>query len=191
VGKTALVGALGDAAEHAGAETVRVDARALDASPEAFRGAVGDLTGPARRVALLDTYELLTPLDGWLRTELLPEVPSDALLVIAGRQPPGAEWTADPGWRDLLRVVSLRNLPPADARGPCAPPASSELARPGDDPLRHRLVEVDRRVLIEVDLPGGTSFDDVGGPGRADDVRLGCVVHPRGCTHGSRRRRCR
>jgi len=116
VGKTALLGAFADAAEHAGVEAVRVDARALDASPEAFRAAVGDLSGAARRVVLLDTYELLTPLDGWLRTQFLPSLPADALLVIAGRQPPSAEWTADPGWLDLLRVVSLRNLPPDDAR---------------------------------------------------------------------------
>ena len=31
--------------------------------------------------------------------------PDDALVVIAGRHPPGSRWLADPAWRDLLRVV--------------------------------------------------------------------------------------
>ncbi|MDN5859422.1 MAG: hypothetical protein L0H84_12440, partial [Pseudonocardia sp.] len=35
---------------------------------------------------------------------------------IAGRAPPGARWVADPAWREMMRTVSLRNLPPEDAR---------------------------------------------------------------------------
>jgi hypothetical protein len=35
--------------------------------------------------------------------------------VIAGRQPP-SRWLTDPGWRELLRVVSLRNLRPDETR---------------------------------------------------------------------------
>jgi hypothetical protein len=36
--------------------------------------------------------------------------------VIAGRSRPDEAWRQDPGWRDLLRVVSLRNLGPEDVR---------------------------------------------------------------------------
>jgi hypothetical protein len=36
--------------------------------------------------------------------------------VVASRSGPGLRWRGDPGWRDLLRVVSLRNLEPEDAR---------------------------------------------------------------------------
>src|SRR5690606_11007623 len=43
-------------------------------------------------------------------------LPASALVVIAGRNPPSARWGTDPGWRDLLRVIALRNLPPEDAR---------------------------------------------------------------------------
>jgi hypothetical protein len=44
------------------------------------------------------------------------ESPTAHLVVIAGRHPPGSRWLADPAWRDLLRVISLRNLSPEDSR---------------------------------------------------------------------------
>ena len=65
---------------------------------------------------LLDTYERLAPLDDWVRTRLLPRLPPTALTVVAGRVGPGPAWRADPAWRELLRVVSLRNLSPEESR---------------------------------------------------------------------------
>jgi hypothetical protein len=47
---------------------------------------------------------------------LLPHLPATALTVIAGRAPPSPDWRADPGWHDLLRVVSLRNLGAEESR---------------------------------------------------------------------------
>ena len=67
-------------------------------------------------VLLIDTYERLEPLDGWVRTEMLPRLPSTALTVIAARNPPDPAWRADSAWGDLLRVVSLRNLSPIESR---------------------------------------------------------------------------
>ena len=75
----------------------------------------GELLG-AQPVLLVDTYEMLAPLDVWIRETFLAALPDDVLVVIAGRNPPGPAWTADPAWRGLLRVVSLRNLSPEDAR---------------------------------------------------------------------------
>lgn len=67
-------------------------------------------------VLLIDTYERLAPLDGWVRTEMLPRLPSTALTVIAGRNPPDPAWRADSAWGDLLRMFSLRNLSPVESR---------------------------------------------------------------------------
>jgi len=67
-------------------------------------------------VILFDTYERLSPLDDWVRTRLLPRLPATALTVVAGRTPPDSAWRADPAWRELLRVVSLRNLSPEESR---------------------------------------------------------------------------
>jgi hypothetical protein len=36
--------------------------------------------------------------------------------VLAGRDRPAAGWLADAGWRDLIRVVPLRNLRPAESQ---------------------------------------------------------------------------
>ena len=72
--------------------------------------------GLERPVLLLDTFEAAPGLEDWLREVFVPALPAGALTVIAGRAQPGDEWRRDPGWRDLLRVVSLRNLGPDDAR---------------------------------------------------------------------------
>lgn len=38
-------------------------------------------------------------------------------MIIASRRAPDATWRwSDPGWRDLLRVVALRNLSPDQTR---------------------------------------------------------------------------
>lgn len=121
-GKTALLNELTATAEDAGVAPVRVDARTVPPSPAGLLAALGVAGGesaatsfPGRGLLLLDTYELFACLDDWLRERFLPDLPADTLVVIAGRHPP-TRWLADPGWRDLLRVVSLRNLPPVDTR---------------------------------------------------------------------------
>jgi len=63
-----------------------------------------------RRVALIDTYETLAPLDGWLRDTFLPQLLENTLVVLAGRAPSSIAWHADPGWQTLIRTLPLRNL---------------------------------------------------------------------------------
>ena len=129
VGKTALLGALAEAAADAGVGVVRLDLRAIEPSPPAFTAELGRAVGlPAEAapqeafsgrepaVLLLDTFEAAVGLEDWLREQFVPALPACALVVVAGRNGPGGPWRRDPGWRDLLRVVSLRNLGPDDAR---------------------------------------------------------------------------
>jgi hypothetical protein len=73
---------------------------------------VADDPGP---VLLVDSYELLTPLDRWFRTELLPSLPADAVAVLAGREPPNPAWSADAGWRRLLRTCELTAMDAAES----------------------------------------------------------------------------
>jgi energy-coupling factor transporter ATP-binding protein EcfA2 len=172
IGKSRLLDALAGLATDAGASVVRLDGRDLAPSPpavlEALRGALtvpegnGAILGPsasARVVLLLDTYEQLAPLDDWVRTTLLPRLPATALTVVAGRAPPGSAWRADPAWRELLRVVSLRNLSPQESR--------QYLHACGVDPARHdQLVEVAHghplglSLLADVVLRGGEAAAD-------------------------------
>lgn len=114
VGKTALLGVFAELATRAGRPVARVDGRAVRAVSHGISGAVGE---PAPGIVLLlDTYELLEPVDEWLRETFLPSLPADALVVLAGRNPPASGWVADPGWRSLLEVLPLRNLTPAESR---------------------------------------------------------------------------
>jgi hypothetical protein len=110
-------------------------------------------------VVLFDTYERLGPLDDWVRARLLPRLPATALTVVAGRTPPGSAWRADPAWRELLRVVSLRNLSPQESR--------QYLHACGVDPARHdQLVELAHghplglSLLADVVVRGGEAADD-------------------------------
>jgi hypothetical protein len=127
IGKTTLLNFFADLAVDAGAKVVLLDGRDLSPSPQAVLDALGAfievpdgeaaIEDPSRRmVVLLDTYEQLTPIDDWFRTRLIPRLPAAGLTVIASRTPPNSAWRADPAWRDLLRVVSLRNFSPDEGR---------------------------------------------------------------------------
>jgi hypothetical protein len=115
VGKTSLLSALAEAAEARGRTPVRLDLRTIEPSPPAFLAELERVAGGAlehweRPVLLLDTFEAASALEGWLREAFLPGLPAGALVVIAGRHGPGEDWRRDPAWRDLLRVLALRNL---------------------------------------------------------------------------------
>jgi hypothetical protein len=126
IGKSSLLDVVAGLAKDAGAIVARVDGRTVSPTPPALLEVLGRslvvpegdgaITGHGDRVVLLiDTYERLAPLDEWVRTRLLPRLPASALTVIAGRSPPDPAWRADLGWGELLRVVSLRNLTPAES----------------------------------------------------------------------------
>lgn len=130
VGKTTLLREFALLSEQYGARPIYLDARHIDLSPDAFLKSLGSSLGhhngtsipdlldasSQRTVILIDTYEALTPLDGWLRTTFLPQLPDTVLTVLAGRNPPDAAWQGDAGWQDLVRVISLRNLSQEESR---------------------------------------------------------------------------
>jgi hypothetical protein len=129
IGKSALLRCLASIAVELGVAPVSLDAREMPTCDQPFRALLSKALGvdegadpvPAlhaggRRALLIDTAEILGPVEDWLREEFLPSVPLDCLVVLASRQPPQAAWRADAGWAELLRVVSLRNLSPSDAQ---------------------------------------------------------------------------
>jgi hypothetical protein len=126
VGKTALLLRFADIAVEAGVECLRVDGRDIEATPNGFLTALravldieGDpvqaLSDEGQTVLLVDTYESVTGLEAWLQDDLLPQLSAQTLVVMASRQPPSPGWFAEPGWRDLVHVVPLRNLDPEEA----------------------------------------------------------------------------
>ena len=145
VGKTALLGALEEDAEAAGVPAWRLDLRAVELSPAGFWSALAPLLGtddpeaalaaPGRRVLLLDTYETAAGFDAWVRERFVPGLGEDTLVVIAGREPPGAAGARIRAGASSCARSSLRNLPPADARALLA------AAGIGDD-LHDRVLEL-------------------------------------------------
>jgi DNA-binding SARP family transcriptional activator len=138
VGKSALLAAFARRAADAGVPVLAVDGRAAEPTPDGVEAALREqLDGPLAalppRVALLvDTYELLMPVESWLRDTLLPQLPEHALVVLAGRAAPSAAWRLDPGWQAVSRVVRLDNLAAADGH--------EYLRRRGIPPEQHEAV---------------------------------------------------
>ncbi|MFT4167408.1 MAG: ATP-binding protein [Microlunatus sp.] len=115
IGKSSLLAAYAHQAGVAGRSVAGI---AEGSSPASTRRALIDAlgataTGPTRAdqpVVLLDAVERWAVGDDWLRDELLPALPEQSLVVVAHRRPPGPRWLADPGWRQLLRMLPLGNL---------------------------------------------------------------------------------
>jgi DNA-binding winged helix-turn-helix (wHTH) protein len=129
VGKTTLLQEFARLAHDGGRAVVSIDGRNIEPSVTgllvAVRQALGaegfDLAAiierwPAGGVLLIDTYERLAGLDDWLRETLLPRLPARSLVVIAGRNEPGAAWRTGVDWAALTRIHPLGNLGPDESR---------------------------------------------------------------------------
>ncbi|MEV2273784.1 AAA family ATPase [Nonomuraea africana] len=116
IGKSALLRRFARRAAAAGRSVARVDGRTLEPSPEAFEAEAEPILRNEQAVLLVDTFERIQGLEGWLRERFLPRLRVGALMVIASRFPPDMQWQADLGWSGALEVMSLRDLPPGDAK---------------------------------------------------------------------------
>ena len=128
VGKTTLLAQFARMAQQAGVAALTVDARNLEPTSAAFLASLclaleiapdqspidALVQRPQRTILLLDTYELLSPLDSWLRDHFLPQLPEYVLTVLASRHAPAPAWRADPGWQPLFHTLPLRNLSPEE-----------------------------------------------------------------------------
>lgn len=130
VGKTSLLREFSFIAAQMKAQTIYLDSRNVEPSPDFFSFALSSAIGlsptdsvahffaanPGRYIILIDTSELLAPLDSWLRDVFLPQLPANVLVVFAGRTPPSLAWRTDPGWQTMMRIVPLRNLSLEESR---------------------------------------------------------------------------
>lgn len=121
VGKTTLLWQFRQICHSLKVPVTYLDARSIEPSPRSFLDAVAidsaPQTGePSRRVLIIDSYERLTALEDWLRSDFLPQLPEQMLVVLAGRCSPTAAWQADPGWQALFRVVELHRFEIEDSQ---------------------------------------------------------------------------
>jgi hypothetical protein len=130
IGKTTLLRQFVRFCESTSIQSIYLDARNLEPSPQAFIDILNDALGRSssdlsleqlvtqlsQTVLMIDTYETLEPIDDWFRETFLPHLPTNTLIVLASRLTPKAAWQTDPGWRSLIRTVPLRNLSPAESQ---------------------------------------------------------------------------
>jgi hypothetical protein len=114
VGKSALLHIMAGDARAAGREVVELDGRLIEASPRGFENAAGTSARDGM-VFLIDAFEHCQGLETWLRDRFLPRLPSDTVVVIAGRIPPDPDWSTASAWTGTLRVIALRNLSPDES----------------------------------------------------------------------------
>lgn len=115
IGKSALLREFARQARDQGLVVVTVDGRELGPTPGTLEAALRDATGSDHPVVLLDSYERMTGLDTYLRSELLPALSDRALVVIAGRGVPDQAWFAG-GWESVTTRLDLGSLPTRDAQ---------------------------------------------------------------------------
>ena len=126
IGKSALAAEfVAICAEHAVACHL-IDARHIEPSPVTFLATLppelraSEDGEPAenlpRHTLIIDGYDHLAPLDGWLRQSYLPELPENTLVALISANPPMPEWRTDPGWRSLIALMPVRNLTPEASR---------------------------------------------------------------------------
>ena len=110
IGKTTLLLEMRTQARAAGRAVTLLDGREIDPSPHGLTEALGGAGTGAGAVLLIDGYEQLAPIDGWLRREVIPALPARNVVVLAGRDPPAQAWRTDPGWRQVVAVHRLAHL---------------------------------------------------------------------------------
>lgn len=114
IGKSALLRELARRAEARGLETFFVEGRDLPPMPDALEAILAGAREVERPVLLIDTYELMTALAGYLRRGLLPSLPDRTVAVIAGRAAPDPGWFAG-GWEGVATEFELGRLSHAEA----------------------------------------------------------------------------
>ena len=179
VGKSMLLQAAAVDARERGTRVVALDARAFEPTERGFLTALGSalgvplatiadatgaLAGEARVLLMIDTYEQLGLLDAWLRQSLVPALPQNVRLLLAGRDAPSA-WQRDLG--DLLRTIRLDNLSDEAAQ--------TMLRRAGvGDAVAGRVARVARGHPLSLQLAAGALAERPERP--VEDAVLGTMV---------------
>src|SRR3954447_1003204 len=115
LGKSTLLREVARRGRVRGFEPVMVDGRALDPVPGEIERALAGVEELWRPLILLDTFERLETLGGWLRERLLPTLPAGAVILLAGRNAPDPDWLQG-GWESIVIDMPLGPLDDEDAR---------------------------------------------------------------------------
>ncbi|HEX4626723.1 MAG TPA: ATP-binding protein [Solirubrobacteraceae bacterium] len=91
-----------------------VEGRDVAPVPGELEGALEGLQHEERPLLLVDTYERMSAVGGYLRQRFLTMLPEGALVVIATRTGPESAWF-EGGWERLVHELPLAEMPAEDA----------------------------------------------------------------------------
>jgi hypothetical protein len=93
VGKTALLRRAAETAERdAGFSLTWLDGRDIAPAPDELEDALAGARVEAKPLIVLDSFEHVESLGGYLRRALVPSLPAGAAVLIGSRRAPGSEW---------------------------------------------------------------------------------------------------
>ncbi|WP_043254168.1 ATP-binding protein [Streptomyces sp. Tu6071] len=116
VGKSTLLRLFVAEARESGKAVRFVDMRSTAPTPKGFLSALRAPGGPEDpELLVIDSAELLGPLESWLRDVYLPGLPAERPVLVGARRPPSAEWRTDPQWWDMLHTAVLGPMSDTEA----------------------------------------------------------------------------
>jgi hypothetical protein len=114
IGKSTLLREVVRRGERCGWRPHWIEGRDLPPLPDALEDALAGARQEERPLIVLDSYERMTALGGYLRRSVLPSLPGRAIVVVARRGLPEASWSAG-GWETVVREVELGGLSPEES----------------------------------------------------------------------------
>lgn len=114
IGKSALLRQAAAMGAERGWTPFWVEGRELPPTPEALGSALAAALAAQRPLVLLDSFERMSATSPHLRDVLLPSLPAEAAVIVAGRHAPDAGWFSG-GWETVTHELALGGLDDADA----------------------------------------------------------------------------
>ncbi|WP_437089703.1 ATP-binding protein [Streptomyces sp. enrichment culture] len=110
IGKSSLLRYAAWRAGLGGRRVVQVDGRFLGGDPRRLAEEAAPACAEPGTVLLIDSVERCQSLEAWLRDTFLLRLADRAIVILAGRVAPDAEWCLDPGWAPLFTALAVRPL---------------------------------------------------------------------------------
>lgn len=113
IGKSAMLREVARRAEGGGYGVHWVEGRDVPPTPDALENLLGPAREDERPLVIFDTFERVASLAAYLRRALLPSLPSDARVIVAGRGRPEEAWFRG-GWEAVCVELELAAIPEPD-----------------------------------------------------------------------------
>lgn len=113
IGKSTLLRELGRRGRRLGFEVFALEGRDITPTPDGIESLLAPARSSSRPLIMIDTFEKVAGLAGYLRRGLLPSLPASAVVVIAGRGEPDTRWF-EGSWEGLVTELPLAAMAPGE-----------------------------------------------------------------------------